>query len=180
LKVLFHVCCGPCFTAVGEALREEGHAVTAFFYNPNIQPYKEFEARLAAFEEVCKAQGFPTIVDLTYEPERWMAGALEVDDRCEHCYRDRLSTAARRAREEGQDAFTSTLLASPYQKHELARVIGDEVSASEGVEFLYLDLREYWKESRRRTFELGIYRQGYCGCIFSERDRYMGEPGHRQ
>jgi predicted adenine nucleotide alpha hydrolase (AANH) superfamily ATPase len=177
LRVLFHVCCGPCFTAVGEALREEGHEVTAFFYNPNVQPYKEFEARLAAFEEVCKAQGFPTIIDRTYDLERWLAGALEAEDRCEHCYRDRLGTAARRAREDGFDAFTSTLLASPYQKHELAKAIGEGVAASEGTGFWYRDLRDHWKESRRRTFELGIYRQGYCGCIFSERDRYLGEPG---
>ncbi len=174
--MLFHVCCGPCFVAVGEALRDEGHDVAALFYNPNVQPYKEFEARLEAFRRVCEAQGFEAIVDPTYDPERWLAGALEAEDRCQFCYADRLSRTARQAREDGFEAFTSTLLASPYQEHELARRLGEEAAQAEGVAFLYRDLREHWKESRRRTFELGIHRQRYCGCIFSERDRYLGEP----
>lgn len=176
MRVLFHVCCGPCFARAGAVLREEGHDVVAFWYNPNIHPYKEFEARLGAFEEVCQAEDLPAIVDDTYDPERWLRGALDADNRCEHCFRDRLGTTARLAAEEGFDAFTTTLLASPYQDHALAHRVGEEEAEAAGTAFLYRDLREHWKESRRRTFELEVYRQKYCGCIFSERDRYLGEP----
>jgi predicted adenine nucleotide alpha hydrolase (AANH) superfamily ATPase len=156
---------------------DEGHEVVAFFYNPNIHPYTEFESRLQAFREVCEAEGLPTVVDTSYEPEAWLKGALEEDPRCVHCYQDRLGRAATRARDDGFDAFTSTLLASPYQDHELARRLGDEAAIEAGLTFLYRDFRDHWKESRKRTFELGVYRQKYCGCIFSERDRYLGVPG---
>ena len=176
MRVLFHVCCGPCFARAGSLLREEGHEVVALWYNPNIHPYKEFEARLGAFEEVCEAEDFPAIVDATYDPEGWLRGALDADDRCEHCFRDRLGTAARLAAEEGFDAFTTTLLASPYQDHSLAHRIGEEEAEVAGVAFHYHDPRDHWKEARRRTFELEVYRQKYCGCIFSERDRFLGEP----
>ena len=177
MRVLFHACCGPCFTRAGSVLREEGHEVTAFWYNPNVHPYKEFEARLQAFEEVCEAEGFAALVDPEYDPGRWMRGALDEENRCIHCYRDRLQRTAREAAELGFDAMTTTLLASPYQDHELARTLGEEAADAAGVAFLYEDLRKHWKESRRRTFELGVYRQKYCGCLFSERDRYLGEPG---
>jgi predicted adenine nucleotide alpha hydrolase (AANH) superfamily ATPase len=176
LRVLFHVCCGPCFARAGSLLREEGHEVTAFWYNPNVQPYKEFEARLGAFREVCEAEGFPTMVDDTYDPERWLRGALDAENRCDHCFRDRLGRTAQRAAEEGFNAITTTLLASPYQDHELARRVGEETADAAGVGFLYRDPREHWKEARRRTFELDVYRQRYCGCVFSERDRWLGEP----
>jgi predicted adenine nucleotide alpha hydrolase (AANH) superfamily ATPase len=148
-------------------LREEGNDVTGFFYNPNIMPYQEFEERLGAFQEVCKEEGLEAIEDTAYVPEEWLRAAVEADDRCEACYRDRLTRTARRAREEGFDAFTTSLLTSPYQDHELAKELGEAISRDVGVPFLYRDLREHWKESRRRTFELGIYRQRYCGCIFS-------------
>lgn len=176
VRVLFHVCCGPCFARAGSLLREEGHDVTALWYNPNVQPYKEFEARLHAFEQVCEAEDFPAVVDDTYDPERWLRDALDAENRCEACFRDRLGATADLAAEEGFDAFTTTLLASPYQDHELARRIGEEEATRAGVAFLYRDHRDHWKEARSRTFELDVYRQKYCGCIFSERDRWLGDP----
>jgi predicted adenine nucleotide alpha hydrolase (AANH) superfamily ATPase len=177
MRILFHVCCGPCFARAGTLLREEGHHVTAFWYNPNIQPYKEFQARLGAFKEVCEAEGLPTIIEMDYGPEDWLRAALDADDRCEVCYSDRLGRTALRTAEEGFDAFTSTLLASPYQEHEMAHRLGEDAARDAGVEFLYRDFREHWKECRARTFKLGVYRQKYCGCILSERDRYLGIPG---
>ena len=175
MRVLFHVCCGPCFARAGSLLREEGHEVTAFWYNPNVHPYKEFEARLGAFRQVCEAEGFPTIVDDTYDPERWLREVLDAEHRCEPCHRDRLKATAARAAREGFDAFTTTLLASPYQDHEMAKRLGEEAATEAGIEFMYRDPRDRWKEARRRTFELEVYRQKYCGCIFSERDRWLGE-----
>ena len=176
MRVLFHVCCGPCFARAGSLLREEGHDVTAFWYNPNVQPYKEFEARLGAFHQVREAEGFPTVVDDTYDPERWLRGALDAENRCDLCFRDRLGHTAAAAADGGFGAFTTTLLASPYQDHDLARRAGEEAAIEAGVAFLYRDFRDGWKEARRRTFELEVYRQKYCGCVFSERDRWLGEP----
>ena len=176
MRVQFHACCGPCFVAVGPALAAEGHEVVGFFYNPNVMPWKEHEARVGAFEQACAAGRLAAVVDATYEPERWLRGALDAEVRCEYCYRDRLCRTARRAAEEGFDAFTSSILVSPYQRHDLARRVAGEAADQEGVEFMYRDLRPQWRESRRRTFELGLYRQQYCGCVFSERDRYLGAP----
>ena len=150
--------------------------MTAFWYNPNVQPYKEFEARLGAFHQVCEAEGFPTVVDDTYDPERWLRGALDAENRCDLCFRDRLGHTAAAAADGGFGAFTTTLLASPYQDHDLARRAGEEAAIEAGVAFLYRDFRDGWKEARRRTFELEVYRQKYCGCVFSERDRWLGEP----
>lgn len=176
MRVLFHVCCGPCFARAGSLLRDEGHEVTAFWYNPNVQPYREFEARLGAFQQVCEAEGFPTIVDPAYEPERWLRAALDAEDRCETCYRDRLARTAERAAAEGFEAITTTLLASPHQRHGMARRVGEDEAQRAGIAFVYRDWRERWKDARARTFELGVYRQGYCGCVLSERDRYLGVP----
>jgi predicted adenine nucleotide alpha hydrolase (AANH) superfamily ATPase len=175
MRVLFHACCGPCFVAVGPMLAAEGHEVVGFFYNPNVMPTVEHRAREAAFRQACEAGRIEPVVDPTYEPEGWLRGALDADPRCEYCYRDRLGRCARRAAEGGFDAFTSSILVSPYQRHDLARRVGEEAADEEGVEFLYQDLRPHWKESRRRTFELGLYRQRYCGCILSEHERHL-EP----
>jgi len=98
LRLLFHACCGPCFVRVGPVLRDEGHDVTAFFYNPNVQPYKEFEARRGALREVCEVEGLDVIEYPHYDPEAWLRTALDAESRCEACYRDRLVRAARRAK----------------------------------------------------------------------------------
>ncbi|BAF59209.1 Uncharacterized protein conserved in bacteria [Pelotomaculum thermopropionicum SI] len=92
--------------------------------------------------------------------------------RCHFCYAMRLDRAARVAKRGGFDCFSTTLLASPYQKHELIREIGRETGDKYGIPFFYMDFRPGYREATARSRELGMYRQQYCGCIYSERDRY--------
>jgi predicted adenine nucleotide alpha hydrolase (AANH) superfamily ATPase len=179
MNVLAHLCCGPCSPHVFSRLREEGHQVTALFYNPNVQPYTENRARAESAERYCVDRGIEFIFIDEYDVFDFVRKAIEKmdrgEDRCEYCYRLRLRGAAGAAKEYGFDAFTSTLLASPYQKHELARTIGEQAGEEMGVQFLYMDFREGWKESRKVTFESEMYRQKYCGCIFSEQERWLGD-----
>jgi len=173
MKMLLHVCCGPCACFPVKHLREAGHELTGYFYNPNIHPYKEFARRLEAAGEFAAKTGLDLVVDPAYTLEEYLASALAAGaDRCRNCYRLRLRQAARYARERGFDCFTTTLLVSPYQQHETIKAVGDDVAADEGVPFCYFDFRSGWREGVQISKDLGLYRQPYCGCIFSERDRY--------
>jgi predicted adenine nucleotide alpha hydrolase (AANH) superfamily ATPase len=104
-----------------------------------------------------------------YDPAAYFQQVVgHESDRCRYCFRLRLSRTADIAREKGFDAFTTTLLISPHQKHDLLREIGNEVSGEKGVDFLYTDLRKRYSESRHITRPLNIYRQQYCGCVYSK------------
>lgn len=179
MRILVHLCCGPCFPHILRRLRGEGCDVAALFYNPNVHPWTEFRARADSARELCEGEGVEFIFRDDYDVFDFVRRALEKmdrgEDRCEYCYRLRLEGAAREAKKRGFDAFTSTLLGSPYQKHELVRSIGGEMGEKHGVPFHYADFRDGWKESRKATFEKGLYRQKYCGCIFSEQERWLGE-----
>jgi len=96
-------------------------------------------------------------------------------ERCRYCFRLRLSRTAEIALENGFGAFTTTLLISPHQKHDLIREIGNELAEEKGIDFLYADLRKRYSDSRRMTKPLELYRQQYCGCVYSEWERYAGE-----
>ena len=92
--------------------------------------------------------------------------------RCGKCYRLRLEQTARYAAEHGFESFTSTLFVSPYQDHDLLRRTAEELAAQYGVAFLYRDFRPGFREGQRQARELGFYMQKYCGCVFSEEERY--------
>ncbi len=97
----------------------------------------------------------------------------DLDNRCvKYCYVKRLAETVRYAKEHGYDAFTTTLVVSPYQKHDELKAICEQLSAMSGVEFIYRDFREGYREGQAKARELGLYMQKYCGCIFSEADRY--------
>ena len=100
--------------------------------------------------------------------------------RCRLCYRERLFAAARVARRGRFQAFTSTLLYSKHQKHDLVRELAEAVAEEVGVPFLYRDFRKGWKAGVQGSLEMGLYRQQYCGCIYSERDRFLGPPGDKE
>jgi len=177
-RVLLHVCCGPCSIYPHRALESEGLAVTGFFHNPNIQPSREFRRRLETLEEYARRAGLDLIVRGDYHPEEHLEVTLGLHDqrrsRCRACYELRLDEAAREAAERGYPAFTSTLLVSPYQLHKEVRKAGEAAAARTGgrVEFLYRDFREGWKEGVKASLEMGLYRQPYCGCLWSEVERY--------
>ena len=172
-SILLHSCCGPCSNYAVKALQEQGLDVTAFWYNPNIHPYREHQRRLEAMHELAGTSGLPLIVDEGYDMlEYFRAVVGHESERCGDCYRLRLSRTAEVAGREGFDAFTTTLLISPYQNHELIREVGEESAERWGVAFHYEDFRPGFRESHRMSRELGLYHQGYCGCVYSEWERY--------
>ena len=181
MKILLHICCAPCALMPVETLRREGHEVMGLFYNPNIQPYTENQRRLDTLRSWAQGAGLDLVVLDEYDPEAWLrAVAFREHMRCGLCYHQRLSRAASVAQKGGFDAFCTTLLYSVRQKHEKIMETGRAVGQERGVDFLYRDFRPMWKQGVALSQELGLYRQQYCGCIFSERDRYLGPPGKKK
>ncbi len=172
MRILAHVCCAPCFTYPHKRLLEDGHDVTALFYNPNIHPYMEYKNRMEALEKYAQMKGTKVIYK-DYDMENYLRGALTSADRCEFCYSLRLTEAAKTASQLGFEAFTTTLLISPYQKHELLARTGEKIANEYGIKFYYEDFREGYRESRELARALELYMQKYCGCIFSEKERYF-------
>jgi predicted adenine nucleotide alpha hydrolase (AANH) superfamily ATPase len=182
-RILLHICCGPCSTYPIERLREEGFQVTGFWYNPNIHPWREHQQRRESAQKYAEAVGLPVIWYERYEMPlyfREVAGHEKFRQRCRICYRMRLEKTARVATEGGPsagsgrgfDAFTTTLLISPYQDQAMIRQIGEEVAEEWGVDFYFENFRRGWSGRGRLTREHGLYRQQYCGCIYSEWERY--------
>jgi len=177
-KILVHACCAPCSTVPVPALKEQGFDVATFFFNPNIHPYTEFRNRLMSMQQFVKDRGVTGFFYTGYPLEKFLSVQLSrPESRCEACYELRLTAAANKAREESIRLFSTTLLVSPYQKHDLIRDVGRTVQKATGVEFLYSDWRPRWRETRTISREEGLYLQKYCGCIFSEKERYLGAQG---
>lgn len=180
MKILLHTCCGPCTTYSRLALEEDGHEVHGFFYNPNIHPYREYRMRLETLRDYAQRTGMPLTVEDDYDLEGYLRQVVgRENERCRYCYTMRLNRAAKAASEMGFSHFSTTLLISPYQNHELIKEIARKAAEDHGVEFYYKDFRPGYRESVRISKEMGLYRQPYCGCIFSERDRYQ-KPRRRQ
>ena len=186
MRVLLHCCCGPCALYPARALRREGFVVEGFFYNPNIHPYLEHAKRLAAYQEMASQTGLAAIdqddkKNLEYGLGYFMEeishlgpGAYQPrsKDRCRVCYHRRLDKTADICGKLGYDAFSTSLLVSPYQDHEMIKSIGETIAAERGLSFLYRDFRGGFREGRMMAREMGLYAQGYCGCAFSEWERY--------
>jgi len=172
-RILLHACCGPCSAAPVPALREEGIEPVAFFHNPNIHPFREFRRRLAAFRELARAYGLECEIDRDYGLKEYLRLVVgREEERCRICYEMRLSETARKAKTLGLETISTTLLYSRYQKHELIRRTGEKIAAAHGLTFLYRDWRELWQEGIDRAIAMDLYRQPYCGCIYSEQERY--------
>ncbi len=171
--ILLHICCAPCATYTLEHLRQVGAAISAFWFNPNIHPLEEHGKRLQTLQAFAQAKGLPIIECPAYEPEKYFDSVVgKKEPRCEHCLYLRLSRTAEAASQGKFKAFSTTLLISPYQKHELIKEIGGQVGKEKNVEFYYEDLRPGYYESRRMSRELNLYRQKYCGCIYSKMESY--------
>jgi predicted adenine nucleotide alpha hydrolase (AANH) superfamily ATPase len=172
-KLLIHSCCAHCAAYTVNYWREQGYDASAFWYNPNIHPYTEHRHRLEAMQSLAKTMSLPLIIAEGYDIIEYFRGVVGHEaDRCRYCFRLRLSKTAEIAKEKGFDAFTTTLLISPQQKHELIKEIGEELAKETGVEFFYADLRKRYSDSRHITKPLDLYRQQYCGCVYSEWERY--------
>lgn len=180
MKLFLHVCCGPCAAYPVKCLREQGHEVTGYFFNPNIHPYKEFIHRLDTLKEFAQKSNLDLIIDSSYTLEEFLSNALSAPaGRCQMCYELRLRKAAQMAKAGQYDAFSTTLLVSPYQKHDIIKEIGERIAQEENITFYYHDFRPGWKEGVAISREMELYRQPYCGCIFSEKERYY-KPGKEQ
>lgn len=173
MKLLMHICCGPCAIFPLKDLRTHGHDVTGFFYNPNIHPYQEYDRRRQTLKDYAEKTMLKVIWADGYPMEEFLSQvASRPEERCVYCLTDRLKSAAKQAEKENFDAFTSTLLYSRFQKHDLIRQIGETVSRQLGIAFFYQDFRTGWNEGVRISKELEMYRQPYCGCIYSEKERF--------
>jgi len=174
-SVLVHCCCAHCTAYTVFHWRQQGYDVSAFWYNPNIHPYMEHQYRLEAMQSLAKELELPLVVSEGYDVIDYFRQVSGNEaDRCRYCFRMRLGKTAEKARELGFEAFTSSLLISPHQKHELLLEIGNRIADETGVPFLYADLRKRYSDSRHITKPMELYRQQYCGCLYSEYERYAG------
>lgn len=172
-KVLLHICCGPCATYPVPWLREHDYYVHGYFYNPNIHPYTEYMKRKEGLEQYAKIVDLPVIWDDRYQPLKYFQNiAFRESQRCRICYQMRLEQAAHIAKKGKFDYYSTTLLVSKYQKHQMIRELGEAIGEKYGVPFLYHDFREGFAETGERSRALGLYRQQYCGCLYSEIERY--------
>lgn len=174
MKLLLHTCCAPCANRPIETLRQGGIDVHAFWYNPNIHPYTEYQARKGTLEAYAKEVKLRLIIGGTYDLKPFIhATAGNIAARCAYCYRTRLEQTARYAHEHGYDSFCTTLLISPYQNHALLCATGEALAQEYGVSFFYEDFRPLFQAGQEYARVQGMYMQKYCGCIFSEEERYM-------
>ena len=174
MKTLMHICCAPCANQPLEVLRTDGMEVTGFWFNPNIHPFTEYRARRNCVRDYAEKIELPLIERDDYGLRPFVREvAADISGRCVKCYEMRLFETAKCAKENGFDSFTSSLFISPYQNHDLMRETAERAAAEYGVSFLYRDFRPYFKEGQERARELGFYMQKYCGCVFSEQERYL-------
>lgn len=177
-SLLLHVCCGPCAVMPITRLLDEGFAVTAWFMNPNIQPLAEYLRRREAAGQCAEQLGVPIIyADETWDIVNWLravAGRDTPPARCAYCCESRMQAAFAFARQQGFAWVSSSLLYSRYQPHEVIKAAGEQLAAQEGAPgFAYRDFREDWQEGIDRSKAMELYRQPYCGCVYSEAERYQ-------
>lgn len=173
MNVLLHICCGPCSIFPLTQMTKDNIQVTGYFYNPNIHPFREFKRRIESTLEVADVFNVPVEVDRDYGLVEYLRKVVfHEDKRCPICYDMRLKQVAKMAAHKGFDSFSTTLLYSRYQDHQSIREKGDDWANHYGVDFYYQDFRGGWQYGVDRSIELGVYRQPYCGCIYSEQERY--------
>jgi predicted adenine nucleotide alpha hydrolase (AANH) superfamily ATPase len=180
MKLLLHTCCAPCSIQCVKTLAGEGIDLELFWYNPNIHPYTEYRSRRDSLAVFAGDKALLLTIEDEYGLRPFIKSVSSIEEdpgdnkRCGFCYRLRLEKTVRFAAEKGCDAFSTTLLISPYQNHELLKEVGEELAVLYKVQFLYRDFRPGFREGQREAREVGYYMQKYCGCIYSEEERYLG------
>ena len=180
-KLLLHVCCAPCSSYVLEYLSNYFN-ITVFYYNPNISSFEEYKKRLNEEKRFVKEYPFKeeiSIIDGEYDNERFeeeikgLENEKEGGARCFKCYRLRLSKSAKYARDNNFDYFTTTLTISPYKNANKLNEIGSELEEEYGIKYLYSDFKKKngYKRSIELSHEYNLYRQDYCGCVYSVRNK---------
>ncbi|MFC1828488.1 epoxyqueuosine reductase QueH [Thermodesulfobacteriota bacterium] len=174
MKILLHICCAPCAIFPAQLLRHEGMDVMGYFYRNNIHPYRECVRRQETLASYAESIDLRVIYQEGYDMEEFIRNvAFRESERCTYCYHERLGSVARTAKRGKFDFFTTTLLYSKFQKHDMIKSIGESVGKVVGVPFYYRDFRADWTAGVEESKSLGMYRQQYCGCIYSEKERYF-------
>ncbi len=174
MKLLLHICCAPCSVACIKQLRADGIEPVGFWYNPNIHPVTEYRERRDCLIDYAESIGLELVVEDSYGLRPFVrAVADDIENRCQHCYACRLDRTAQYAAENGFTAFSTTLTISPYQNYEMICEQGKLAGGRYNVPFLPIDFRPHYREGQHEARNLDLYMQKYCGCIFSEEDRYM-------
>jgi len=175
MNILLHICCGPCLIYPLKRLNDQGFKVGGFYYNPNIHPVSEYNRRqdavMALSKELLLEVSCPKY--LPSEFSQAISTNVQAPQRCASCWELRLRKTALYAKENGFEAFTSTLLVSPYQNQELLKQLGSQVAKEVGVDFYYEDFRIGFKQAHEEARNKGIYCQKYCGCSYSELERHV-------
>ncbi len=174
-KIFLHTCCAPCSVKCLEVLEKEGFTPTIFWYNLNIHPWMEYNLRKTTLLDYVRDLGLEAIVEDDYGLEFFINGIYPDfgRGRCRFCYESRLRKTAQLALENGYKFFSTTLLISPYQNHELIKELGEKFALEYGIDFVYRDFRPFFREGQKQARGNGFYMQKYCGCIFSEKERYV-------
>ena len=173
--LLLHSCCGPCSTRCIEALKDV-FRVTVLYYNPNITDPAEYEKRKAEQMRFLSESGWARWLDCPYDPQEFFAvaagyeGEPEGGARCTRCFQLRLSYTAQRAKQEGFGWFGTTLSVSPHKDAVRLNELGEKIAAETGVRWLYADFKKQngYLRSTELARQYNLYRQNYCGCIFSD------------
>ena len=177
MKILIHLCCGPCAITCVQTLQGLGMEVTGLFYNPNIHPLQEYLRRRQGVLEMAERLNIPVIYkDLEYDPQTYFRTmAYREAQRCFLCYALRLERTLNIAQRGKFDCFTTSLLYSKFQKHDRLASLGHDLAQGSKVQFYYADFRQDWDKGIALSRQWGLYRQQYCGCLFSETERYAGQ-----
>jgi predicted adenine nucleotide alpha hydrolase (AANH) superfamily ATPase len=169
--VLLHICCGICASWTIEKLKLDGYQVTGFFYNPNIYPSDEYQRRLQVAKDVCAAQGIP-LIEGAYDSDRWQSGVSGLEQepeggaRCESCYRIRLAATADRAQKLAIKLIATTLSISPHKDAAAINKIGKSIAPQAFLEYNFKK-EDGFKKANEFAKNHNLYRQHYCGCIYS-------------
>lgn len=175
-SLLLHACCAPCSLEPVRLLREEGFEPTICWTNPNIQPEAERLRRLEELRKYCADAGIE-LVEAPEDTAQWERSvaplAADRPKRCRACYALRLAEACRVAVDRGFDSIATTLAVSPYQLFETCNEVMEKLARVNGLTPVVRDFRPYYPEATRKSRELGMYRQNYCGCRFSAAEAAM-------
>lgn len=174
--IALHTCCGPCSTAVIDALLSEGNSLVLVYFNPNIHPEEEYQRRLAVTRDYARDRGIE-LIELEYQPDEWtsairaqIAETGSMHKRCPACYRLRIDRTAQWAKDNGIKRFATTLTVSPYQNQDELASVAATVATEYGLEYAGRDFSMLYTESVQKSRELGMYRQNYCGCTMSNNE----------
>lgn len=167
MKLLLHMCCGPCAVYPVSVIKNENIDFEGYFYNPNIHPIEEFERRMENVKIFSEKENIKVHYSNDFRQEIWEEYKDTIEKRCQMCYNLRLENVAKFAKENGFTAFSTTLLVSPYQKHDYIKELCEKLAKKYGIDFYYNDFRIGFREGQRKAKEMGLYRQKYCGCIKS-------------